>query len=172
SGFNRFPNVKNEANNNKDLFVYSIYEDSEENMWLGTFQNGLLVVNKKTGEAKPFAFPFFDNKLLYAKSVPLIATDSSGNLWASYSGYLYIREKGKNDFIPVKMPVPISALQTPQLNSIVDYENGWLAGTNIGLYFIKKEKGIYRVRHVTNYNQSKVIGLWVSPEGKIWTVAG
>lgn len=50
------------------------------------------------------------------------------------------KRKGKNDFIPVKMPVPISALQTPQLNSIVDYENGWLAGTNIGLYFIKKKK--------------------------------
>jgi signal transduction histidine kinase/ligand-binding sensor domain-containing protein len=168
--FKKYPDALTGNNINQDLFVYSIYEDEEDNMWLGTFQNGIFIVNKKTRKGEPLQFPYFDPKLPYGKSVPLIAKDSSGNLWTSYSGYLYIKEKGKKNFISLKMPVPASALQTPQLSSLSGYNNGWLIGTNIGLYSVTKKENNYSISYITNFGQSRVINIWQSPEGKIWIV--
>ncbi len=170
AGFKKFPNASSDDLSNQDLFVYSIYEDEEDKMWLSTFQNGVFIVDKSTGKAKRLDFSYLDPKLPYGKSVPLIANDSNGNVWTSYSGYLYVKEKGMKNFIPVKIPVPASALQSPQMNCISEYKNGWLIGTNIGLYFIEKKENSYSIKHVTSFSQSRVINIWISPEGKIWVV--
>ena len=170
AGFKKFPDASSDNLSNEDLFVYSIYEDEEDKMWLGTFQNGVFIVDKATGKTKRLDFPYLDLKLPYGKSVPLIANDSRGNVWTSYSGYLYVKEKGKKNFIPVKMPVPPSALQSPQLNCLSDYKKGWLIGTNIGLYYIEKKESNYSISHVTNFGQSRVINIWISAEEKIWVV--
>lgn len=169
-GFKKFPDASAVDISSQGLFVYSIYEDEEDKIWLGTFQNGIFVVDKATGKSSRLNFPYFDPKLPYGKSVPLIKKDGSGRVWTSYSGYLYVKEKGADNFIPVKMPVPNSAVQSPQLNSIAEYKNGWLAGTNIGLYFIEKTTNNYVIRHISNISQSRIISIWVSPEGKIWVV--
>jgi signal transduction histidine kinase len=139
-------------------------------MWLGSFQNGVFIVDKETGDTEQIQFPFLDPKLPYGKSVPLITADSSGNLWMSYSGYLYVREKGEKSLTPIKMPVPSDALQSPQMNSLIQYGNGWLIGTNIGLYFTEKKGANYAIRHIKGYGQSKVIDLWVASDGKVWVV--
>lgn len=169
-GFKKYPDAGVANKIGQDLFVYSIYEDEEDNIWLGTFQNGVFIVNKNTGEARSFSFPYSDPKLIYGKSVPLITKDSSGNLWTSYMGYLYVKEKGRSNFLPIKFPVPASALQSPQLISLSEYNGGWLIGTNIGLYMITKTGQQFSVMHLSSFNQSRIINIWISPENKIWVV--
>ncbi|HYK55674.1 MAG TPA: two-component regulator propeller domain-containing protein, partial [Flavisolibacter sp.] len=65
---------------NENLFVNSIHEDEADKVWLGTFEKGIVILNKKTGETSPLKLPYTGPKLPYGNSVPLIRSDSKGNL--------------------------------------------------------------------------------------------
>lgn len=168
--FNKYPFSYTTANPNKTLFVYSIYEEENGKVWLGTFQNGLVVLDKRTGETETVKLQYKGPALLYGNSVPLIKKDSLGNLWTSSFGFLYIKEKNAESFQPVKIPVASNALQSPQLWSLSEYKNGWLLGTNLGLYMVTKKNGNYDFRSISSLNQSKITGTWVSTDGNVWVI--
>jgi len=168
--FKKFPDTHNETITDKSLFIYSIYEDEDDKVWLGTFQNGLMILDKKTGKTQAVQLKYDGPPMIYGKLVPLIKKDSKGNLWTSSFGHMYIREKNAQSFTAVKFPVPSNALQTPQLWSLSEYKDGWVAGTNIGLYFITKTTGKYDVTYLTQVDQSKITGTWISDSNEIWVL--
>ncbi len=168
--FRKFPAASSAGNGIQDLFIHSIYEDEDENIWLGTFQNGLLKLDPKTGKTTQVQFPYFDPLLPYAKSVPLVKQDDSGNLWTSYSGHLYIKEKGKKNFIPLKIPFPPDYLQSPQLWAMTSYKEGWLLATNIGLYLVSKKQGQYNISHLKEFAGTKITTVWTGPDKQTWVV--
>ena len=153
---------------NENLFVNSIHEDEADKVWLGTFEKGIVILNKKTGETSPLKLPYTGPKLPYGNSVPLIRSDSKGNLWTSISGYLFVREKGSAHFLSIKMPAPSNALQVPQLSSLSEYKQGWLLGTNTGLYFLSKQNNSYFIKHLPSFGQKKVYHTWIRNDNEIW----
>ncbi|HYO22270.1 MAG TPA: triple tyrosine motif-containing protein, partial [Flavisolibacter sp.] len=154
--------------NEKNVFVNTIYEDENNNVWLGTFENGIRVLNKRTGKLVGLKLPGANPKVNYSNSVPLIQHDSKGNVWTSMSGYLYLKENGRSDFASIKIPSPSNALLVPQVWSFSEYLNGWLLGTTIGLYHVQKEENRYLIRHLPQFGQNRIFHIWVSPGEEIW----
>lgn len=165
-GFSVYPEPR-ENKTTSTVFVNSIYEDEQEMVWLGTFQQGLLLLNKRTGIATPVNLPYHGPPVAYGNSVRLIQADSYGNLWTSMHGCFFIREKGRSSFTAIKVPIPSNALESPQLWSLCEYKGGWIAGTNIGLFYIEKWDGNYTIQHLSRFGQKRVTGLWVNQDS-IW----
>lgn len=166
--FHFYPSGNKDGGRTDNYFVHSIYEDAHNNVWLGLFQQGILCFNRETGKANRVIFPYSGPLLPYARSVPLVKADSRGNLWTSMAGQFYVKEAGFSRFLPVKVPVPSNALQVPQMWSMAEYNNGWLAGTNIGLYRIVKDKGVYITTFISRYGMARIAGIWVHNNKELW----
>lgn len=163
--FSSYPQKESNAN---EIFVNSIYESTPDEILIGSFENGIMVLNKKTNSASELKLPYEKPELAYSKSVPLIKEDSRGNVWASKSGYLFVKEKGSKNFLPLKIPTPSNALQVPQMWSMAQYKNTLLVGTTIGLYQVWKNKRSYQIKYLSHFGQDRVSNIWVAPTNEIW----
>ncbi len=165
--FKVFPQpVANRVNEN--LFVNTIYEDENDKVWLGTFQKGIVILDKKSGKTSSIKLPYTGPQLLYGNSVHVIHSDSKGNLWTGISGYLFVRERGADSFIAIKIPSPSNALQNPQVWSFTEYIDGWLFGTTIGLYFVFKENGQYSLKYLSRFGQGRIPAIWKNGNKEVW----
>jgi signal transduction histidine kinase len=164
----QFKSYPQKENNASDLFVNSIYECNPNEILIGTFENGLLVYNKKTDKASELILNYERPELPYSKSVQLIQEDSKGNLWTSKAGYLFVREKGSQSFLPLKFPVVSNALQVPQMWSMAEYKNSLLIGTTVGLYQVSTTNGNYQLKYLSQFGQDRVFNIWIAPSGELW----
>jgi signal transduction histidine kinase/ligand-binding sensor domain-containing protein len=69
--------------NNKEGFncITSIYEDSQNRLWAGSYLSGLFLVNKKSGFLKHFT----EKEGLSSNDVRGISEDKKGNIWVATS---------------------------------------------------------------------------------------
>jgi signal transduction histidine kinase/ligand-binding sensor domain-containing protein len=163
-----FKSYPQAGSNTNDLYVNSIYENSADEILIGTFENGLMVYNKKTNKASELTLPCERPEQPYSKSVQLIQEDSKGNVWTSKSGFLFVKEKGNKFFLPIKIPPPSNALQVPQMWSMAEYKNTLLIGTTIGLYQVWKTNGKYEIKYLSQFGQDRVFNIWIAPSGEVW----
>ncbi len=103
--FNFFP-VPTNDNKNNSLFIHTVLEDEKEYVWLGTYRQGLFVLNKKTGLSEKIDLPIKSPLNPDNNSVSLICTDSHGNLWIGAYYKLFVRKKGQSEFKNIPMPPP------------------------------------------------------------------
>jgi signal transduction histidine kinase len=167
-GFNVFPRTGSGLVP-ENIFVNTFFEQGEE-VWLGTFQKGIVILDRTTGDTRTLDLPYSGPPLVYGKSVHLIRSDSRGNLWTGSSGYMYVRRKGEDRFTPVFIPPVPSALQNTQVWSLAEYDDGWLVGTNVGVYRLTEQRGRFRMEHIAALGKSRVTGLWRAPAGE-WYIA-
>lgn len=166
SPFHSFPAEILVPGNN--LFIHSIYEESDSKVWLGTFQKGLYTLNKNSGELKHVELLSKAPDMYYGKSVPSVKADSKGNLFTSMGGQLYIREAGNSKFHVLPLPVPSNSMQNPQMWGMTEYRGGWLIYTNIGLYMLQKNKTGFFVTHMQPPSHVRIADVWLHPNGKLW----
>lgn len=167
-GFNSYPNSSNRKNNN-DLMVLAINEEEDGKIVLGTYQQGVLVIDKITGNSTPLALPYPGTPTAYKNIATLIKEDSRGNSWIGYAGYLFVKEKGKKMFRALKIPLPDNSLQQGALASCMEeYKDGWLLGTALGLYFLSEQNGTYTFKHLTRFGQTRISSLWVNGNKEAW----
>lgn len=155
-------------NTRGNLYVNTIYEDENDRVWLGTFEKGIVIMDKKTGNFSDLKLPYTGPRIPYGNSVQLIQHDNKGNLWTSISGNLFVREKGKTDFVSIKIPTPSNALQVPQMWSLSEYKNGWLVGTTVGLYYVFKKNDNYSVQHLSRFGLQRIFSVWMADNNDIW----
>lgn len=72
--------------------VYCIYEDRDQNIWLGTQTGGMARFDRKTGELK--VYPVIKTREIETRSVRSIYQDRSGKLWVG------TRDEGLFSFDP------------------------------------------------------------------------
>lgn len=150
------------------VFVNAFYQQSESEIWLGTFQKGIIALDLTTGKTKQVALPYVDRQLIYGKSVHLIRQDSEGNLWTGASGQLFVREKGSKRFEAIMFPPISNALQNAQAWCSIEYNDGWLFGTTVGLFFAEKVDGRYSVKHLDWLGLNRIATLWQAPNEDVW----
>lgn len=168
TGQQQFKSYPQKESNLNDLFVTSICESNPDEILIGTFENGLLIYNKKTDKAVELRLPYETPDLPYSKSVQLVKEDKQGNVWTSKSGYLFVREKASKTFLPIRFPVLSNALQVPQMWSMINYNTTLLVGTTVGLYQVWKTNSGYQIKYLSQFAQDRVFDIWIAPSGEIW----
>ncbi|MEI9954985.1 MAG: two-component regulator propeller domain-containing protein [Ferruginibacter sp.] len=108
TGFNVYP-LAEEKKKTPDFFVTCIYEDDKDKVWLGTFQMGLMMLDKKTGKTSSIATGNI-NATSINTNIGFIKKDSNQNIWIGASDYLFTREKNSSVFKNIKIPLPANSL--------------------------------------------------------------
>jgi ligand-binding sensor domain-containing protein len=65
----------------KDNFVWSLLKDSEDKLWIGTLENGLICFDPATGEGRHYKHEPHNPASLGANCVSSLCEDDSGNIW-------------------------------------------------------------------------------------------
>jgi len=167
TGFNVYP-LAEEKKKTPNFFVTSIYEDDTDKVWLGTFQMGLVALDKRTGKTSTIS-PGNVNTLSINTNIGFIKKDSNQNFWIAANDYLFVKEKNGSTFKTIKIPLPVNSLAATVLpSSFAAYKNGWLLGTSLGLYFLTKKNNEYFFEYLTQIGQSKISDIWIDKKNAIW----
>lgn len=126
--------------------VYTLYEDREKNLWIGTFGGGLNKIDKKSKTFKRYRNDTKNPFSLQNDKVLCLYEDYSGNFWVGTSGSGLIKfdrntEKFTNQGFKAKIDADV-------IYGILEDEqsNLWLSTSN-GLY-----KYAYKMGYVTRYD--------------------
>jgi len=168
TGFNVYP----EGENKKEIpnfFVSSIYRDRQDRIWLGTFQMGLVMLNKKNAAARQVSLPGIVAEKGKANSIGFIKEDNAKNLWIGTAGNLFVREQGTTLFKKLRIPLPSNSLSGDVLAScFTTYKDGWLLGTSQGLYFLKKSNNSYVFEYLSTLGMSRISEIWIDKKETLW----
>lgn len=153
------------------LMVKSIYRAGNGPVWIGTYNNGLILYDLLTGQQKQPALPVSPGSLL----ISTIFRDSSGMIVVTADENIFW-------FDPVSITIkrhvrlplkPEFAPEDPVIFSLVEWKKGhYLAGTNISLFTINTEnhKPVIerpRVAGTNGYLSSYTYNLYRQTDGNI-----
>lgn len=159
-------------------WIYSIFADREDNLWLGTYENGVFVIDKGH-------LPASGNKLLYAdhhynsKTPPVLSSNIVSSIEGDSHGRILLGTdySGLNIFDPAQRSVRIlnsadSRLSSNNIRQIIsDKEGNVYIATDNGIDMIKN--GAEEISPMTEQIREPV--MFVAPEnGNLWfkTVGG
>ncbi|MEL6812205.1 MAG: two-component regulator propeller domain-containing protein, partial [Bacteroidota bacterium] len=92
-------NEKVALGNQKEYGVYSLLLESEDLLWIGTYENGLLCLNTETKQVKQYLNNPEDPESLSYNHVTSIQKDTFGNLWVgTYGGGLNTLDRNRQKF--------------------------------------------------------------------------
>lgn len=87
--------------------VIKLYEDSEHNMWVGSFINGMGKLDKQTGQCT-YQYKLVDNNNNYIQRVYDFAEDNNKRLWIATMGFgLFYYDLRTKEFISVYDKTPL-----------------------------------------------------------------
>jgi ligand-binding sensor domain-containing protein/serine phosphatase RsbU (regulator of sigma subunit) len=121
--------------------VFSLYEDRNHNILIGTQANGFSILNRKTGAFEHFAHVEGDKSTLSGNTVNAFLEDKSGNLWIGTNEGLNLFDRVNKTFSAIKIE---NGLPNNVIQAILEDNNGslWLS-TNKGIAnFNPKTKAI------------------------------
>ncbi len=75
------PKDAHSNNPEKENWIFDIYKDDGNCLWIGTMHNGLIKYNTKTGDTKHFTHDLNNPYSLSHNIARSICTDSMGNIW-------------------------------------------------------------------------------------------
>lgn len=113
--------------------VMCIFEDSEQNLWLGSYLNGLAKFNRRTGKCE-YVKTLLDHNSDHANNVFSIVEDDQKNLWVGTMGAGLFSMNLKTGFVKHYDVVP-PAMNRGDQNAL---HNSW-----INCLLVTKEKKIY-----------------------------
>ncbi|MDM8546661.1 two-component regulator propeller domain-containing protein [Candidatus Venteria ishoeyi] len=178
--FTRYPYA---GKNNKNLnchYVMHLFEDSMDNLWLGTDGCGLYRINTETGEIRNYRHDIDKPHTLSHNAVLSIAEDSQQRLWIGTAKGLNHYQSEQEQFIRyLHDPAAENSLSHNQIRCLLaDKAGGIWVGTNGGglNYFDSKQQIFVRFNQQTetNFANSDIIRslyrdrsgiLWVGTEG-------
>lgn len=152
------------TNRNKDHFnlsassVSNIFEDKDNNLWIGCFQKGLYLINDEIDAFSTWSFSNQGYDL--GSSVSSIASGDNGTTWCTVqnSGVYQFDEQGKI----------IGHPKSPTGTSIIyrDQNGGYWLGTSNGLYSYNPITGDYKLR--ISFSSVGVFGITDDGMGKLY----
>ena len=126
--------ARNEDGSAKKLSVWSLYLDSDKNLWVGTQFNGLYRYQPSTKTVKHYA-PSAASDSLAANEVWTMLEDKRGNFWVGTSAGLNLMDRKAGTFSAYKnVPNDVNSLSQNSVESLFEDGFGQLwVGTAGGL---------------------------------------
>jgi signal transduction histidine kinase/ligand-binding sensor domain-containing protein/DNA-binding response OmpR family regulator len=160
-------------NNSYSFVVLSLFEDSKNQMWIGT-NIGLFVYNSKDGSVKKFVNNPADPAILSNSVIKCITGDKNGNLWiATFNGLNKLSADGR-----VKLYKPHNGAGSSISSEAVitvkldNYGKVWI-GTEDGLDILDPVTGSYQTlrpdpRNPFSLKSNSIRSLYIDNEGIYW----
>ena len=182
SGLNYFEPRKNRF----EHYSYNarcIFEDSEKNVWLGGYESGLNLFNKKRKTFTPVRYNEKDSALGIKDNVAVVFEDSKHQLWIGTAGnglYVFDRNTGKirhfiND-VHNANSLPNNVVYAIGENNAGDL---WIGTENGGMAIYNSTTGIFQIyQHDDIDNKSisnnSIYSIYKGANGNMWvgTFAG
>jgi ligand-binding sensor domain-containing protein/two-component sensor histidine kinase len=87
--FKKYVSSESDVNSISDNRIYCIYEDSKQNIWIGTFGGGLNKYIKESDNFEIYQYDFADRASISHNQILSIIESSDGNIWVgTYGGGL------------------------------------------------------------------------------------
>lgn len=162
--------------NEKNIIIPRFLQAEDNNLWLCTYNNGLIYYNVKDNTYE--GFPVF-NELLKKHKYLVINTiiyDQKKNLYlATNQGLMYFNIKTKELSVSEINPQNRSALHSPNLNSVLLDNSGsiWIASNDAGISKYDIVKNNFQVYTAKVDDKNSIPPGWVSTifeynENEIW----
>lgn len=160
--------------------VKVIFEDSNQDLWIGTFGGGLNLYDREKDGFVVFKNTLENPNSLNNNYVEVIYEDSKGNLWiGTPSGLNKYNKKEKRFTLYIHDPNDPKSLSDNRITAIhEDLEGNLWIGTMKGLNLLDQESGESKKyfhqpdnkeslshNHVTEINQNKQGALWIGTSG-------
>lgn len=174
-----YRNRRTDTNTLSDNFLWTLFEDSDNTIWIGTNNGGLNSFNEEDETFTRYQYNSENPKSISNNSVRAIFEDSKGTLWIGTEG------GGLNKFNPTdnsfkkylnKHGVPTS-LSNNNIRTIIEDEPGFLLiGTNGGgvnrfdikneiFSSLSNEKEILECSSVSSLTKDKDGNIWIGTNG-------
>ncbi len=140
-----------------DQNVYSIYNDREGGIWIGTYFGGVnyLSANRNAIEHH---YPGFSDSYLSGKAVSQFCEDEKGNLWiATEDGGLNYFDVQKKQFRKIKPQKTGNGLSYHNLHSLVlDGDNLWIGTFSSGIDVLNVKTNTFRNYRFDSNNKNSI----------------
>jgi len=151
-------------------------EDSNGNIWIGSFLEGVYYFDVKTGKInRPKSKSYFNSEIVN-KDVKKIFHDSSGFIWVgTTSGLYHIEKQAKNEYTVTNHNTAISSKFAghPSSSRILDiYETldgtVWFGTNGGGLFQFKREQQDFERLDLKGYDLSFVNAIFEPLKNELW----
>ena len=150
------------SNNPKSInssFILKIYEDKDQNLWIGTMDKGIDIIPKWKKHFKHYVYNTEDKESLEYGEVSAIVEDKSGDIWAAQMGWGLNRQKDKSEKFYHYYEAPFSKtieIANPWISDVYEDREGNIWVGSLGLDCINP-----RTNTVTHYvyDSTKTNGL-------------
>lgn len=174
-GVTRFePNAGGMEHYKSDL-NWDVWQDQNGRLWIGTQNQGIKRINRRTGETKYYQHNPDDNSTLNSNVVREIYEDSTGTLWVGTDSGLDKMNQADGTFTHYRHDPQDSATITggDVWSVLEDHEGILWVGTVQGLNRMNREKGTFtRFTHDPNDSTSITNGpvgvLFEDQSGNLW----
>jgi signal transduction histidine kinase/ligand-binding sensor domain-containing protein/CheY-like chemotaxis protein len=130
-----------------NMLVNSMNEDAEGNIWIGTENDGLIILNPVTNAVYHYRHDDVDRASLSTNSLWSIYMDSKKNMWiGSFTGGLDIVSRDARKFIRYKHNSSPYSLSSDQVLSLMEdsRSNLWIGTDGGGLNLLDRRTGRFQ----------------------------
>jgi signal transduction histidine kinase/ligand-binding sensor domain-containing protein len=137
--FSCYTPVTEAGNERNGLMVNGIYRDDSGNIWMGSFNRGVVTYDPSSLNLKKVPIPFSTGE-----HISVILKDSSNNIVVTIENKIFWLDARSRKIVrQVRLPRLISSSPCdPTIFALIEWKkNHYLAGTNIGLYPVVYDHG-------------------------------
>lgn len=158
-----------------DDVIFSMAEDNEGMIWIGSENNGISVLNPETETFTNYQYSDFISTDLSSNSINKIYKDTKGNIWiGTYNAGINFIASDANKFTHYKHTSSLNSLTNNNVLSICqDKENNlWIATDGGGLDMYNHTTGNFKhFKHEEGYNTiagNNVMSVLEDSYGNLW----
>lgn len=167
---------KNNTTDLKGRYIQKIIKTQNEDLWLGTFKNGLVRFNERTGQFKQYKYEYGNKNTISYDDVRDIVEDKHNNLWiATWGGGLNYFDRNTETFTNYREATNNSrTINNDNLIDFVEDDNKlWIAtfggGVNV---FDTKNKTFkfftHKEQDSTTISSNNIFSLLKDSRGYLW----
>ncbi|MBN2103461.1 hypothetical protein JW835_05400 [bacterium] len=154
--------------------VFTIREDQQNRLWIGTENEGLNVFNKETGAFQHYTSDVFDKKSLSHNSIWSIYEDRTGNFWiGTFAGGINLLPQFGGGFRHYQHnPGNDQSLSHNSVTSFFEDSQGdlWIGTDGGGLNIFDEEDGTFNHYDTRNsqLSSNSVLSIFEDSRGRCW----
>jgi ligand-binding sensor domain-containing protein/signal transduction histidine kinase len=172
--FSRYIHNSKNINSLSGNAVFTVLEDSQGRLWIGTENEGLNLYNRENNKFVHYKTDVFDNKSISHNSIWSLYEDKTGNIWiGTFAGGINMIPRYGGYFNHYKLiPGKKGSLSNNAVTSFFEdsKNNFWVGTDGGGLNLFNREKGtfIHYDTHNSNIASDAILSIYEDSKGNLW----